>query len=178
MTTVRILLLTLLMATGSVAANSQAPLFEEERAGTTRRAMTVLGGWAITNLAVSGPLWFTAGGATARFHEMNVAWNLVNLGIVGAGFLGERRTATGTLDDALAAQRRLESTLLLNIGLDVAYMAAGWALLERGALIRFLDMKEHEGVDIAMDLADHDVPESAFDRTFDIIVMKLAMKLQ
>jgi hypothetical protein len=94
--------------------------------------MIGLGSWALGSIAVSGPLWFITEGSTQRFHEMNVAWNLVNLGIAGAGLFVELRTPMVTgLGDALAAQRRIESTLLLNIGLDVAYMAAGWALLER-----------------------------------------------
>jgi hypothetical protein len=96
--------------------------------------MEILGGWALTNIAVSTPFYFRTEDETRAFHEMNVAWNMVNLGIATAGFLGTSGPANEpTLDEALQQQRRLESALLLNIGLDLAYMAAGWALLERGA---------------------------------------------
>lgn len=43
-------------------------------------------------------------------------------------------------------------------------------LIEKGAHIRFLDIKEHEGVDIVLDLADADLPASAFASTYDLIL--------
>jgi hypothetical protein len=94
--------------------------------------MHVLGGWAVANIGVGVPLYVTTDHEMRRFHEMNTAWNLVNLGIATAGLVGTRRASPSeTLADALAAQRKIESALLLNIGLDVGYIAAGWALLER-----------------------------------------------
>jgi len=95
--------------------------------------MITLGSWALANAAVSGPFWFVTEGSTQRFHEMNVVWNIVNLGIAGFGLFDESRSVPITgIKNALADQRRIESLLYLNIGLDAAYMAAGWALLERG----------------------------------------------
>lgn len=128
----RVLTVLLLLTAAVAAAGADAPLFNPERALTTRRGMAVLGSWATANVAVSGPLWFGTEASTRCFHEMNVAWNVLNLGIAGAGIVAESRAVPATnLESALAAQRRLESTLTLNIGLDAAYMAAGWALLER-----------------------------------------------
>lgn len=122
-----------LHVTGCGAVYAGPPLYEVERSRTTAAGMIVLGSWALANAAVSGPLWFATDGSTRRFHEMNVVWNVVNLGIAGFGLLAENRSVTLTgIEDAVAAQRRLESLLYLNIGLDAAYMAAGWALLERG----------------------------------------------
>jgi hypothetical protein len=94
--------------------------------------MSVLGSWAVGNILVGTPLYFTSDGPRRRFHEMNVAWNLVNLGIAGAALAGAVRDEPNlSVEQAREEQRRLESALLLNIGLDTAYIASGWALLER-----------------------------------------------
>lgn len=104
-----------------------------QRTQTTRTAMLVLGGWAGVNIAAGSALYFTSGNDLQRFHEMNVLWNVVNLGIALGGLLGDGTAAAPlSISEAIEAQRSIESALLLNIGLDVAYMAAGWALLERG----------------------------------------------
>ena len=123
-----------LVAGGTQAALAQsAGLYnDQERSETIRVGMQVLGGWALGNMAVSGPLYFSAQDEIRHFHEMNVAWNAVNLAIAGTGLIvNSRARPSSNLAEALTAQRKIESTLLLNIGLDVGYMAAGWALLER-----------------------------------------------
>jgi hypothetical protein len=43
-------------------------------------------------------------------------------------------------------------------------------LLRKRAHIHFLDIKEHEGVDITLDLADAGLPASAFTETYDLII--------
>lgn len=125
-------LVSLLVVSPVAAAESDPALFTAERNRTTRIGMSILGGWALTNMAVGAPLYFTSTGENRSFHEMNVMWNVVNSGIAAAGYLGSRAPEHElTLSEALEAQRSIESALLLNMGLDVAYMAAGWALLER-----------------------------------------------
>lgn len=100
-----------------------------------KRAMFGLGGWAAANIAVGLPLAVTVTGPTARaFWQMNVYWNVVNLAIAGYGLWSAYRL-TDTVKDARGLadeQRTLENFLWLNVGLDVAYAVAGWALLERG----------------------------------------------
>ncbi|NOT10831.1 MAG: hypothetical protein HOP23_03190 [Methylococcaceae bacterium] len=43
-------------------------------------------------------------------------------------------------------------------------------LLEKGATFSFLDIKDHEGVDIVMDLAAKDLPDDLFKVTYDLII--------
>ena len=64
---------------------------------------------------------------------MNVYWNLVNLGIAGVGLLGSRRPQKGneTLSDAVRKHETMKQILLLNTGLDVAYVIGGAYLRER-----------------------------------------------
>jgi hypothetical protein len=99
-------------------------------------AMAGLGGWAVANVAVGLPMTSAVDSPSARaFWQMNVYWNLVNLAIAGYGaWSALRLERTVRSPEALASERRaLENFLWLNVGLDVAYLAAGWALLERGA---------------------------------------------
>ena len=64
------------------------------------------------------------------FHQGNAYWNVVNLGLAGAGLASARRRAGEAprwpaLPAELANQR---SVFLLNFGLDFAYMSTGAAL--------------------------------------------------
>lgn len=107
-----------------------------ERIDTGIVAMEVLLGWSALNLVGSG-LGYGLDEDRQRtryFHQMNVMWNVVNAGIATAGLLGLRNelgqtvTATGALEEAMS----FEKILLFNAGLDLAYIAAGGYLYERG----------------------------------------------
>jgi hypothetical protein len=111
----------------------QDPLGSRGRLETDRKAMMVLSGWAVANVASGIPLWLASDGSIEAFGQMNAAWNAVNLVIATGGLAGAlTRPPELTLEDAVAAQRRIESVLLLNVGLDVAYMTAGALLLTAG----------------------------------------------
>lgn len=95
--------------------------------------MWTLGGWAVANGLVSGIMYFTGPG-NQGFHEMNVMWNTVNLGIAASALISARNArAPESLAEDITAQHSLEKTLLFNAGLDVGYMAAGFFLREYGA---------------------------------------------
>ena len=118
------------LATAAAAAPDAALLGDvhAQAARTDTIGMSVLGGWAVANIA---------GGLAGRqltddpqrkaFHEGNAAWNVVNLAIAGSGLVGARKRASEqpqwpALPVQLANQR---SVLLLNLGLDVAYVSTG-----------------------------------------------------
>lgn len=110
-----------------------APELELARVQHQRRAMLVLGGWAVTNIGLGLALRNNTEGATARFHEMNAIWNTVNLGIAGIGYYMAMRDGADL--DAIASLREnnsFQKILLFNAGLDIGYMAGGLYLLERG----------------------------------------------
>ena len=108
--------------------------FNKERLDITKTGMLVLSGWALTNIAVGGYGNFTANGRTKYFHQMNAAWNLVNLGIGTFAYLQALQTdpSSFSLAQSLQESQSFEKILLLNIGLDVGYMATGAYLWERG----------------------------------------------
>ena len=94
----------------------------------------VLGAWSVLNIAggITGSL-LAEDPTWKGFHQANAGWNMVNLAIAGAGLYGARQKASRSpvwpgLSVELANQR---SVLLLNLGLDVAYVTAGAALWQQ-----------------------------------------------
>lgn len=51
-----------------------------------KRGMGVLSGWALTNMSVSGFMMTRTKGVNYHFHEMNVFWNIINLGIGASSY--------------------------------------------------------------------------------------------
>lgn len=107
--------------------------FNQDRLSHQRNAMFVLGGWAVGNMAVGGILMGQTQGTDRYFHQMNLAWNTVNLGIAAAGFFGLRKTSpeSFSLYQTIEEQHRFQQVLLLNAGLDVGYILGGLYLTER-----------------------------------------------
>lgn len=115
-------------------ANVQLTEFNERRIDITKKSMLVLSGWALTNIAVGGYGYLSREGKLKYFHQMNAAWNIVNLSI---GFFAYREAlgslpSSFSLSESLSEAHTLESILLLNIGLNIAYIATGSYLWERG----------------------------------------------
>ena len=95
--------------------------------------MYILGGWAVANIAGGAILRSQTAGTTRYFHEMNVFWNVVNLGLAGAGLYGSFRTDPASLTawQSFQEQQSIEKILLFNAALDLAYMAGGAYMIER-----------------------------------------------
>lgn len=72
-------------------------------------------------------------GQNKAFHQMNLYWNSVNLMIAGFGYWQATKEMPGTdFWATMEAQQGIEKVLLLNGALDVAYIAGGFYLKERG----------------------------------------------
>ena len=120
----------------SFLAYSQATsleTFNKSRMQRQRTAMTILGTWAIGNMAAGAVLQGRTTGDTKYFHQMNIGWNAVNLVIAGAGYLGLRKLdAAGMgLFESVDSHYGFQKILLFNAGLDVGYMLGGAYLIER-----------------------------------------------
>lgn len=108
--------------------------FNSDRISLNQKGMYVLSGWALTNIATGSVGYFRSSGTTKYLHQMNVGWNLVNLAIAG-GALWQYSQADPTafnLVESVSEAQSIEKILMLNIGLNVSYMAAGGYLWERG----------------------------------------------
>ena len=109
--------------------------FSEQRIRHQKTLGLALGSFALANIAVGAVAAGQTSGETQYFHKMNVYWNLVNLGIAGAGLLGSRKKKADseTLADAVRQHENMKQVLLINTGLDVAYVVGGAYLRERAA---------------------------------------------
>ena len=97
--------------------------------------MVVLGSWASANILYSGMAISTNTGNEKYFHQMNVYWNVVNLGIAGFSFFNTKKQLNKSinLNQNIKEQQLLEKVLLINSGLDVAYIGTGIYLMNRSS---------------------------------------------
>jgi len=107
--------------------------FEIERTNINKTGMIVLGSWAIGNILVGTYGNFKYTGQTKYFHQFNTMWNVVNLGIAAFGYFNAAGSDPNlmTATQILNEYNSLQNFLLLNAGLDVAYMVTGLYLKER-----------------------------------------------
>jgi hypothetical protein len=122
----------------ALAASPHLTAWNAERLRAQRIAMGVLGGWAIANLVVgvAGAL-ADADPRRRSLYLGSAAWNVVNLAIA-AFSLRDAFRADPTRFDLQASQREgdgLAKALLINMGLDAAYLAAAAFLWQRGEAV-------------------------------------------
>ncbi len=121
-------------------AHSQTNLSDSiaiDRNNKNKTNMTILGIWAGINIVQGGISSTNAEGSDKAFFKMNTYFNAVNLGIAGFGLAMVRKEMNKQYSFAenLLKQEKLEKLLLLNTGLDAAYIATGLYLKERGARV-------------------------------------------
>lgn len=125
----------LFLFSGKIGAQNLNPIqsFEVSRQDINKTGMIVLGSWAVGNILVGAYGNYKYTGQTKYFHQFNAMWNVVNLGIAAFGYFNaagsdpNSMTATQILNE----YNSLQNFLLLNAGLDVAYMVTGLYLKER-----------------------------------------------
>jgi hypothetical protein len=95
-------------------------------------AMLILGSWAVGNILVGTYGNFKTTGEAKYFHQFNAMWNVVNLGIAAFGYLNAANSDPSITNlEIIKDYNSLQNFLLLNAGLDVAYIATGLYLKER-----------------------------------------------
>lgn len=133
-----------LLALWTCAAWAQAPSpdwlqdWGRDHIALNHTGMAVLLGWSVLNLGGGLAGSFNGEGSWRAFHQMNAAWNLVNLGIAGWALLDmtHQDVSSMTALSALASGEKMEKIFLFNAGLDIAYMVGGGWLWQRGAARR------------------------------------------
>jgi hypothetical protein len=107
-------------------------LVNENRQKLSREGMTFLTSWAAVNIAGGTTGYFLAKDREWKyFHEMNVLWNTVNMGLGIAGLLSEGKSRKMLdLTESLKAQKKVERIFLFNSGLDLLYIGGGVAMLQ------------------------------------------------
>ena len=105
--------------------------FNNDRELINKKLMIGLGSWATTNFIASGIGWAkTVPNSEARyFHQMNVMWNTVNIGLAIPGYIkAKKASSTLTFSETVRKQHQTEKIFLINTGLDVGYLASGLIL--------------------------------------------------
>jgi hypothetical protein len=124
-----ILLLLLIIPTGVYGQDMEA--FYRKSTATNQTAMWLLGSWAVGNLAIGGVGMVKTDGPTRYFHQMNLMWNTVNLGIAAFGLLSQAPEFTTHAPELLSNHRKMENLFLINSGLDLLYIAGGAYMIHR-----------------------------------------------
>lgn len=115
------------------SSNTSLEIINENRLQLNKDGMKILGSWAAGNIIIGGIGMTRSEGNVRYFHQMNLAWNSVNLAIAGLGYFGSRRDPSAfSLKETVQEFNKFENILLFNAGLDVGYIATGAYLWERG----------------------------------------------
>lgn len=129
-----LLLLFVVLSILSVSAQTDYTSFYERSLRTNTTGMYVLGTWAVANMATGALGWSRSTGQAKYFHQMNLFWNTVNLSIAGFALYSNltRDISAMTGPEMLDQHTRMENLYLINAGLDVLYIGAGFYLKHLG----------------------------------------------
>jgi hypothetical protein len=133
-----------LLCISSTQLNAQKNLADsvaQKRNQMNQTNMVVLGSWAASNMLYAGMAISQNTGNEKHFHQMNVYWNVVNLGIAGFSYFNTQKQLNKSinLEQNVKEQRLIERVLLINSGLDVGYIATGIYLMNRSSSQNVLD---------------------------------------
>lgn len=104
-----------------------------DRLRTNKNLSVGLTSWASVNIIGSGIGWATSSNNELKyFHQMNVMWNTVNLGLAIPGIINSSRSSQElTYSETLKESSRLTTIYLINAGLDLGYIGTGIYLNEK-----------------------------------------------
>lgn len=108
--------------------------FDERFQIILRKHIAVLGWWSLVNVLAGIAGMVLAEGLWKYFFMMNAAWGFINAGVTHI-FIRHtffRKFRQGNILQRFEVQRHAEKVLLLNIGLDLAYITTGLYLKALG----------------------------------------------
>jgi hypothetical protein len=112
--------------------------FERKRLEINEYGMIVLGSWALINIACGVAFSINNNNLYKKnFWQMNAMWNTVNLALAATGLYMALKQPEQSLlwADVIKEQNFTEKILLFNVGLDVAYITAGFWMLDRSRYV-------------------------------------------
>jgi hypothetical protein len=158
-------ILTLILLFFSLGALSQPDYlhFAEKSMKTSNTGMIVLGSWAVVNMATGIYGWANRDGQQKYFNQMNFFWNTVNLSIAGFALYNNLQSdlTLQSSEAIIASHLNTEKTLLINSGLDVGYIGAGF-------LLRYLSTKNIGNTDLLRGYGNSIILQGAFLLCFDL----------
>jgi len=127
-----ILSLLILFSVDAIAQQSLGD-FNQERLQVNKIGMIVLSSWAVGNMGVNGlMLRNPSSNEQGHFYRMNVFWNVVNLGLALPGLRHSMITDPSAIGmvETVGEYHQMGKVLLMNAGLDVAYITGGFLMKE------------------------------------------------
>ena len=157
----------LLLLAVSVVFGQQTDVsgFYQTSIKTNTTGMYVLGGWAIANIAGGAVGWASSTGSNRYFHQMNLFWNTVNLGIAGFALYNNLNSSISGLTDSMMMQKHVktENLYLINAGLDVLYIGTGF-------LLKHLSTNNLKRKDMLFGYGNSVIVQGSFLLVFDLIM--------
>jgi hypothetical protein len=147
------------------AQQSDVSGFYQSSIKTNTTGMHVLGGWAIANIAGGAAGWANSNGSTKYFHQMNLFWNTVNLGIAGFALFNNLNSSIFGFTDSLLMQKHIktENLYVINAGLDVLYVGTGF-------LLKHLSTNSAKRKDVLFGYGNSVIVQGGFLLVFDLIM--------
>ncbi len=121
-----------------------------------QRLTSILATWAAASVVIGGAAWAVGSMQQKKhlvgFGRQTFMWGAIDGAIAVAGLAGARKREPFTSDDEVQAHRaKLRRILLINAVADVAYIAAGGAIMARDRQSRRLvGMNASDGAAIAL----------------------------
>ena len=114
---------------------AQLEEYNKQRLTMDKKLMLGLGTWSSINLVGSAIGWAVSKEeSTKYFHQMNVMWNTVNLGLSIPGYIKAHKGNNElSLFKTLNEQRKTETIFLINAGIDLAYISSGLLLKNKSS---------------------------------------------
>jgi hypothetical protein len=131
---ISVLLISILLTGNAMAQQNFNDSIANNRNNITEKAMITLGSWAAVNIASGFIVAGQTQGESKYFWQMNAYWNLINGGLAIMGYINVRKAIARKYDLAEneSAQLSMEKLYAINLGLDLAYIATGFYLREKG----------------------------------------------
>ena len=155
----------LIMAGGSILAQDGGKSFGEASLSANSTGMYILGGWAVANMAEGAYGWAAFDGEKMYFSQMNLFWNVVNLSIAGLALYSNYSTdiLLAGADEILAKHLKTERLFLINSGLDIGYIGAGF-------LMRHLSDSSEKRGDLLKGYGNAVILQGGFLLVFDLMM--------
>ena len=124
----------LFLSVESSAQQSFNDSIADSRNKITEKAMITLGSWAALNIGTGFIIAGQTQGEVRYFWQMNAYWNLINGALAVMGYIRARKAMSKKygLAENESEQQSIEKLYAFNMGLDLAYIATGFFLREKG----------------------------------------------
>lgn len=117
----------------ALGQSSDLTAFNADRLELNKVGMIVLGSWAVGNFATNAALLRNPNSKEqGHFYRMNIYWNVVNLALAVPGLRNSLITdpSSISLTESIGDYHQMGKVLLINAGLDVAYITGGFLMKE------------------------------------------------